>query len=496
MSSCHALVARLDRRPESWLILAVALIAASQLRWGIDVLAWISWVPLLRYTRLRHGLLADLAVIVTTMAAMTLAVVKITTAPLSVALAPAFGIPMGLFLGVPTVLFARVRRVAQAHLDPQHHAAVAVLWPTFVVVGEWMQHGLTELATWGAAAHTQLDDLALLQLASVTGLAGVSFVVYLVNAALEHALFTTVQGRSRLGLLAFAGTVLLGVQALGEVRLASFERGSETVRVAAVGTDATFGGLPLPSEAELATIDDGIERRVRLAAAQDVELVVWNEGATLVRPEGRDAFLERWAALADELDVEMVASFIVPVQLAPLRYENVAVTLRPDGTMTDPYLKHHPVPGEPAVPGTGPLPLLDTAAGRVGTAICYDGDFPRLGLRHAANGIDLLALPSSDWRGIDPIHTEMARLRAIEGGYSVLRSTRMGLSAGIDATGRFRATKSAFDTSESVMVVELPRSGSSTIYAHIGDAFVALCALVAGLSLIASVALPHQVLRS
>ena len=86
--------------------------------------------------------------------------------------------------------------------------------------------------------------------------------------------------------------------------------------------------------------------------------------------------------------------------------------------------------------------------------------------------MDFVALPSSDWRGIDPIHTEMAALRAIEQGFSIVRSTRFGLSAGIDPFGRTRARRSSFETDDRVLLVDLPRHGIPTAYRRMGDALV------------------------
>ena len=112
-------------------------------------------------------------------------------------------------------------------------------------------------------------------------------------------------------------------------------------------------------------------------------------------------------------------------------------------------------------------------------AICYDYDFPRLGLRHARLGADMVVLPSSDWRGIAPLHTQMATLRAIEGGHSVLRSTRFGLSAGIDPWGRIRGWTSHFDGEQRILIVDLPVSGTWTVYGAAGDWFPLLCMLFA-----------------
>ena len=88
---------------------------------------------------------------------------------------------------------------------------------------------------------------------------------------------------------------------------------------------------------------------------------------------------------------------------------------------------------------------------------------------------DIVAVPSSDWRGIDPIHTEMAAFRAVEQGQSVIRSTRFGLSAAITPYGEMVAKLSSFDTNDKMMIATLPMKGTTTVYSNIGDLFIYLC---------------------
>ena len=75
-------------------------------------------------------------------------------------------------------------------------------------------------------------------------------------------------------------------------------------------------------------------------------------------------------------------------------------------------------------------------------------------LLRPSTGADIVALPSSDWRGIDPSHTEMATMRAIEQGLSIVRSTRFGLSAGIDPHGVMRAQRSTFETQGRILWID------------------------------------------
>jgi apolipoprotein N-acyltransferase len=124
-------------------------------------------------------------------------------------------------------------------------------------------------------------------------------------------------------------------------------------------------------------------------------------------------------------------------------------------------VKHHPVPGEPILVGHDPQTAIDTAFGRLSGALCYDYDYPAIAAEHGRLGADIVALPSSDWRGIDPIHTEMATMRAIEQGLSIVRSTRFGLSAGIDPHGVMRARRSSFETQGRILWIDSPATRDS-----------------------------------
>ena len=86
-------------------------------------------------------------------------------------------------------------------------------------------------------------------------------------------------------------------------------------------------------------------------------------------------------------------------------------------------------------------------------------------------GIDILLVPSKDWKEITPYHTHMAIVRGIENGFSVVRQTYEGLSASADFNGNVLSTMNHFYTDEKVLVSEVPIGGITTIYNIIGDLF-------------------------
>jgi apolipoprotein N-acyltransferase len=252
--------------------------------------------------------------------------------------------------------------------------------------------------------------------------------------------------------------------------------------VAAVATDADVSGLPLPSHDATHAWDQELLNRTRATARAGAALVVWPEAATLVWPEEEDAWVDSVRAVARENGVDIVAAYVMPGRDSPIPYRNEYRLVLRDGVAMPPYGKHHPVPGEPSLRGTGPAPVVERSWGRLSGAICYDYDFPATALERARSAADLVAVPASDWRGIDPVHAQMAAVRAVESGHSMVRATRFGLSLAVDPYGRTRAWHSSFEAGSRTLLADVPRARVFTLYSLWGDA-----PLLAGAALVALV---------
>jgi apolipoprotein N-acyltransferase len=141
-------------------------------------------------------------------------------------------------------------------------------------------------------------------------------------------------------------------------------------------------------------------------------------------------------------------------------------------------------------PGPGPrtldLPAADgRPALRLGGQICYEITFSGQ-VVDRANRPDFLFNPSNDawfgWWG-PPQHLAQARLRAIEEGLPVIRSTPTGISALVDAAGR--VTRRIGHGEAGAFTAGLPSAASPTLFARLGNivplglAFILLVTAVA-----------------
>jgi predicted amidohydrolase len=143
---------------------------------------------------------------------------------------------------------------------------------------------------------------------------------------------------------------------------------------------------------------------IRAAAAAGADLIVLPELCTTGYAfTGRDEALaysesadgpsvSEWRELANELRITIVAGFCERDDDGAPR--NSAAVIDADGTRTI-YRKTHLWDRERRtfVAGQQAPPVLDTAAGRVGVAICYDAFFPEVMRALALAGADLIAVP-------------------------------------------------------------------------------------------------------
>ena len=445
-----------------YLLIGIITMGLSHLNFGIDLVAWFAMVPFLIYLTLNKGIKAWLKFSTALIIAWSVVVLKIITEPIPYFLVPMYSIPIALFHLPGYIIYSYFKKTKMALLA----------FPALMVIMEWIQYTFTPMASWGVAAYTQLDSPVIAQSLSLFGMSGLSFVIYFINVLITWLILgVKIPAQSlRVTLLSIVFLVIFG-----SIRISSYNsKGRDTIMVAAVGTDSEIGGLPLPSSESNEAVISNIFERTAKAAAKGSKLVVWTEAAFFLEPAYESEWIDSISRLADINDVSIIASYINIVSKSPLKYENKYLFVYNDGSIIHKYFKHQPVPGEPAVKGKEALETFQISSSQIGAAICYDYDFPYLASQYENAGADIVALPSSDWRGIDPLHTKMAAFRAIEQGHSIIRSTRFGLSAGINPVGQFTAKMSSFDSNDKVMITELPVKRTRTIYSYMGDLFIYL----------------------
>jgi len=338
----------------------------------------------------------------------------------------------------------------------------------------------------------------LTQLADVTGILGVSFLVVLINATIYAAAADCLEHR-RLAWreLAWCAAVLALVLGYGELRIRALDRQVAAAETLSVGLVQTNRGAADKFHDPESSFREHQQMSRALAQTQPLDLVVWPEGiCQLNLAASRDG---RLASLG-ELATPVLMGAILR-QREDDRVCNTALLTDVNGQILGSYDKSVLVPfGEyiplgdrfPSLyswspyssrfwPGTSEEPL---ALGRhlLSVSICYEDIFPGKirSLMHGGQGQRLpgamFNLTNDSWYGksTEPMeHLALASFRCIEQRRSLVRVTNTGVSAFVDPVGRI-VSRTGIWTRES-LVSRVPMLQGSTLYWRFGDWFGWLC---------------------
>lgn len=464
-------------RRSSLLIIGFLLMLLSDMRGSASLFAWFMPVPFLIYVVLYHGVKNHLCLLLSLLAGAIGTLIKAASDPFFISLGFAImsGTVIGLRYYLAFLLWGYIHKWAGDFIS-------IIAFPAIIVSLEYIQAFYSPFGDWGSLANTQLYNLSLLQTASLVGFLGISAII-----SWAAVLFTSLLLRGSLegrGVhISIFITVLTVLYVYGDLRLNKVPQGKHII-AAAIMVDNEFDGtMPDPEDPQVLQTTDTLIEKTRKAALRGASIVVWGEGSTLVSEKGEGQLLENLSALAKNHNIAIVAAYAV---LPPKNkqeehqpFQNKFTWIQENGDIAETYLKHHPVLGEGSIKGVAPLKIVHTEYGNMAGAICYDYDFPQMALTHARLGANMVVLPGMDWRGMLRRHTLMARIRAIEGGFSLLRSANEATSMGFNNYGQIRAAMSDFGDNDKIMIASLPVQKINTLYSQVGNliAYIAIAVL-------------------
>jgi apolipoprotein N-acyltransferase len=403
----------------------------------------------------------------------------------------------------PAAFAVAVARMSRA-FGPEALLLAAPVWVATELGRQYVWDGFP----WELLGYSQITWLPIAQLASVTGVYGLSLLLALTGASAAYLL--VMRGSRRLIVGTGVAALVIGIGLWGRWRLhdASLLRSGEPVRVAVLQANIAQEDKWNPALAD--SITESYLSMSRQALGQGATFIIWPESST---PFYFEHDLLRGGAIR-RLAREGKATFLIgsdqvePVRAAPglprpeARTYNAAFLVKPDGQIGAVYRKMHLVPfGEyvplqrllffvkPIVeavsdfaPGTEAT-LLPVGTHHASTAICYEVIFASLMRQFVVNGSELLTTITNDaWYGTSSApyqHWDQAAMRAIEGGRYVARAANTGISGFVDPYGRVLQKTILF--TPAMLVADLRFIRERTIYSRVGD-------LVAWLSLAATVA--------
>jgi apolipoprotein N-acyltransferase len=407
----------------------------------------------------------------------------------------------------------------------RHDKKLAILASPFLWVAlELVRARMPDIGfPWNLLGYAASGNLALLQLASVTGIYGLSFVVAAYNAVVVWLAGCSMgwlrrprgQMNSHLPGAVLAGftALLLAVALIGP----RFVPASQASQVAHLVQTNLPQSMEYPANWDALHAGDMSELdRISIGAGQkDHGLVVWPEVPAPFSLSQAD-FARRAQEIARNSQSDFLLGVIgwEPGADGRLAAYNSAALLDPQGREQFRYDKIHLVPFSEYVPwrnffwfaknltglagdfrsGTR-YAVGDLPGGHFSVFICYEAVFPDEIRRFVLDGANLLINISNDgWFGRSAApaqHLQMARVRAVEHRRWLLRDTNNGYTVSVDPYGRIVASLPVDVRAE----LDAPYAfrSDTTFYTRWGDWLPEICGVVSVLLLLVALRRPAPV---
>ncbi len=467
---------RIKRYPQSdrwsflWLALSALLALFSFGYWVVPLAAWLTNLFSLRFLRTQPMWRGFGLLVVLSMAVNAYAGADMIPMPF----------PLSIGLIALQVLLGSLPFLVDRWLVPRLPGfAGTLILPLAATAWEFLNLTNSPLGSFGSVAYANYGNLPLMQLVSVTGIWGITFLMYwfasMANWAWERSFEPKQIGRG----VAVYTTILALVLIYGNARLLfTTPDNPQTVRMAGI----TIAPKPLAELIPLYEQDRAAFRAETQASHEQyfaatlrearagAQLVNWPEGAGIGVAEDVDMLVQQGQELAqtEGIYLAMPTFKLFPDEQRPP--ENRLYVVDPDGNIVLDHVKYGGNYLEGTLLGDGNLQTVATPLGLLTGVICWDADFVGTMRQAGQRGVDLMIVGANDWRGINAVHAQMAVFRAIENGMALFRQASNGTSIAVDPYGRVLTSLDYFITSEQVIVAQMPiNAGVTTIYSRIGD---------------------------
>jgi apolipoprotein N-acyltransferase len=402
--------------------------------------------------------------------------------------------------------------------------------PSLWVALEYVRSNLFFLSwPWNLLGHSQHSYLPVIQIADITGVYGISFLIVLVNQFLSQlpeffsmrravSINGTTSRRYGKGLILHFVTVALLLILTFAYGLYNLSKHSDSrhLRVALVQANViTEDNMPFASQVEHLRV---YEKLTRDAAVSKPDLIAWPD-SSLPAPISSRLVRSTIVELTKETGSYLLVGGAGHEKTKPKKegyrsYSNSEFLITPSGLIAGQYNKTRLLPFNEFLPLQGIIrwpqwitsleesfipgeeyTLFQVSGARFGTPICWENLFPDLYRQFVKEGAHFMVSVTNEGFLVNTTaHYQtlaMNIFRAVENRVAIVRVSPNGVSGFINPDGevikRVRESNGNDIFVSGVLIGDVPLSNKKTFYTIYGDIFAYATICVAALTILASV---------
>ncbi len=370
---------------------------------------------------------------------------------------------------------------------------IPILWVSLELTRNYIFTGFP----WGIVGYTQSSFLSLIQLASICGVYGVSFLIIFCNASLAYFFLDREKWKSMIPMLFLILMVAVG-SGWGYLRLSQDEENiGRQISVACI--QGNYGSQTGAEASQVAILRDYKEMTIQ-GAEMGCQLVVWPESTTHYQICCTEGYADLLAQICQEYRIDMVLGS-VHQRKGPGQEEhfNSAFHIDSSGRVAERYDKIHLVPYGEYVPMPRALFFVKRfveAAGDFSTGdeyiimnyrgdpfsilICYEVIFPEAVRTFTRRGASFfINITNDSWFGRSAApyqHFQFLAFRAVESGRFFIRCASTGISGIISPQGKILDKTDIF--TRELLKGDIYPIYKSTFYCQMGDWLALGCVII------------------
>lgn len=481
-----------------WLLLGLFLAMLSYGILNTGICAWIFAIPLIRYINIRPKWSSILLMLLGTVVVANITFWGLVRDGFNI-MNQVFCTFNGIRIWFPFFVYFLCRKLKTNKLVGYFAFPAAVAVAEFFIDNPFVSV-MTSLSV------SQFWNIGLMQLASVTGVVGVSFIVTLCASVVNYIWEEGLNRKTAVNAAIYGVAVVL-ITGIGMSSVTKITTGDQTVRVAAsiYNTNYFAENLSVFDKYEGDAMEkivkasiDVIDECAKDAAYNGSTMLVFPEDAFSCSEDVTDEFIGEVKKIAKENqinilfpllkypdvgkpDEEDVMSYSQQLEIlvaeSGKKKINTLNFIGSNGELRNTYVKNHlvPVVEEPFTEkGDGKTPIVEVDGVKYTYLICAD----YTSNKYAYNGreADIFLNPSYDWEAFQYFTSYGVQARAIECGFSVLRNPVNGNIILYDYYGRPLHMENAMNVHTGMIYLDIPKEGRQTFYEVTGNWFPWLCA--------------------
>ena len=487
-----------EKFPYCWLLLGIVLVVFSYGIFNTGICAWLFAIPLIRFINIRTKWSSMLWMLLGMVIAANITFLGLVEDGVNI-MNQVYCTLNGIRMWAPFFVYFLCRKLGAKKLISYFSFPAAVAVAEFFIDNPFISV-MTSLSV------SQFWNIGFMQLASVTGVVGISFIVTLCACVVNYIWEDGVNRKTVINAVSYVVAVVL-ITGIGMNSITKITKYDQTVRVAASVDNINYLAENADklekyegtvTEKIIKASLDIIEGRAKDAEYNGSSVLVFPEDAFVCTEDKAEYFMGEVKKIAkeyhinilfpllklpdvgtpDETDAKQYAKQLqIRISESGKKKINTLNFIDRNGELRNTYVKNHlvPVVEEPFTEkGDGKTPVIEVDGVKYTYLICAD----YTSNKYAFNGreADIFLNPSYDWQAFQYFTSYGVQARAIECGFSVLRNPVNGNIILYDFHGRPLHMSNAMNVQTGILYLDIPKEGRQTFYEMTGNWFPWLCA--------------------